>query len=233
MTAPAVGSMYKTRAWNLAGRRQRRKCKTVLGSLISSVLSDLVTTVQGLSWVEDRLELRHLRELQQAEISCCDLLRPPRGSSTLAYCAAFPPLGRISQPWLPACVLVQNLPFGSLTRCSHCPEMCLRQLQPLLVLQDLNHQIDPGKKHNLLVAHYPDSSWQWAHSHALATSVVSVPSLPNRKRRTPPSLRSAGSVLLKPQCKNCSCMLVQKVDQVKRWVKLRIWPVSSDDIPSV
>lgn len=28
-------------------------------------------------------------------------------------------------------------------------------------------------------------------------------------------------------------MLVKKVDQVKRWMKLRIWPVSIDDTPSI
>lgn len=79
--------------------------------------------------------------------------------------------------------------------------------------------------------HYPNNLRCWPHSHALTISVLfAFPLFLSSRRRHNffPQNFWGCSVTSWSPCREIHSMLVEKVDHVKRWMKLSIWPVSVD-----
>lgn len=166
----------------------------------------------GTAGHEDRLELKHLRELQQAEILCCNLW-PQRGSSTLTYCTAFLPLRRISQPWLPTnCriflrvphmlqLLPQDVPGSPFLSCrvwKTRPSRSREEAQPAL-------------------KHYPSNlCYCWAQSHVVLDLLCFHPLHAQQRDASFPKKCWVCSTNWNPCYKKYSIILIKKAYHVTR-----------------
>lgn len=119
--------------------------------------------------------------------------------------------------------------FGSWTCYCHYPKK--RQAADGLFSPCWVWRVGPsrsGEETQPAMKHYPNNLCYWPHSHALTVSILFAFSLflSNRRRHTFPQNFWGCSVTSWSACCEIHSVLVEKVDHVKRWMKLSIWPVS-------